>query len=155
SVLYWLFGSFSSLNWQKTAIIILGVAILTSIMLLFAKELNVILLGDEQAQQLGMNVKSFKTGMFVLVSALAAVCVAFTGIIGFVGLIIPHMIRMLFGADHRLLFPASALFGGAYLMAADTVARILVSSTELPVGVVTALCGAPYFIYLLRRKGGF
>jgi len=78
--------------------------------------------------------------------------VSVSGIIGFVGLIIPHIIRMMLGSDHRLLLPASFLFGASFLAIADTIARTVVSPTELPVGVITALCGAPYFIYLLRRR---
>jgi len=153
SVLYWLFGSFSSLSWTKTSIVILGVAVLSSIMLLFAKELNVILLGDEQAQQLGMNVKRFKTSMFVLVSALAAVCVAFTGIIGFVGLIVPHLVRMLIGGDHRLLLPASMIVGANILLVADIVCKTVVAPSELPIGAIISIIGAPFFGYLMIRMG--
>lgn len=153
SVLYWLFGSFSTLSWQSTIIIVLGVSVLSAIMLLYAKELNVILLGDEQAQQLGMNVKSFKTLMFVLVSALAAVCVAFTGIIGFVGLIVPHLVRMLIGGDHRLLLPASMVVGANILLVADIVCKTVVAPSELPVGAIISIIGAPFFGYLMIRMG--
>lgn len=153
SVLYWLFGSFSSLSWQSTAIIVIAVAVLSVIMLLFAKELNVILLGDEQAQQLGMNVKRFKTGMFILVSALAAVCVAFTGIIGFVGLIVPHLVRMLIGGDHRLLLPASMVVGANILLVADIVCKTVIAPSELPVGAIISIIGAPFFGYLMIRMG--
>jgi len=153
SVLYWLFGSFSTLNWQSTTIIVLCVSVLAAIMLLYAKEFNVILLGDEQAQQLGMNVKRFKTGMFVLVSALTAVCVAFTGIIGFVGLIVPHLVRMLIGGDHRLLLPASMVVGANILLIADIVCKTAVAPSELPVGAIISIIGAPFFGYLMIRMG--
>lgn len=153
SVLYWLFGSFSTLNWQSTWIILICVSVLSLIMLLFAKELNVILLGDEQAQQLGMNVKRFKTGMFVLVSALAAVCVAFTGIIGFVGLIVPHLVRMMIGGDHRLLLPASMVVGANILLVADIVCKVAVAPSELPIGAIISIIGAPFFGYLMIRMG--
>lgn len=153
SVLYWLFGSFSTLSWESTSIIVLGVSVLSVIMLLFAKELNVILLGDEQAQQLGMNVKRFKTTMFILVSALAAVCVAFTGIIGFVGLIVPHLVRMLIGGDHRLLLPASMVVGANILLVADIVCKTAIAPSELPVGAIISIIGAPFFGYLMIRMG--
>jgi len=153
SVLYWLFGSFSTLNWQSTTIIVLCVSVLSAIMLLYAKEFNVILLGDEQAQQLGMNVKRFKTGMFVMVSALTAVCVAFTGIIGFVGLIVPHLVRMLIGGDHRLLLPASMVVGANILLIADIVCKTAVAPSELPVGAIISIIGAPFFGYLMIRMG--
>ncbi|MHC1680235.1 MAG: FecCD family ABC transporter permease [Methanomassiliicoccales archaeon] len=153
SVLYWLFGSFSTLDWMSTTIIVLCVSVLSAIMLLFAKEFNVVLLGDEQAQQLGMNVKRFKTGMFVLVSALAAVCVAFTGIIGFVGLIVPHLVRMIIGGDHRLLLPASMVVGANILLVADIVCKTVIAPSELPIGAVISIIGAPFFGYLMIRMG--
>jgi iron complex transport system permease protein len=152
-VLFWLFGSFAYLNWDSVAIIVLVVAVLSVIMLLFAKEFNVILLGDEQARQLGMNVKQFKTAMFIMVSALAAVCVAFTGVIGFVGLIVPHLVRMLIGGDHRLLLPASMVVGANILLVADIVCKTVVAPSELPIGAIISIIGAPFFGYLMIRMG--
>ncbi|HQN76080.1 MAG TPA: iron chelate uptake ABC transporter family permease subunit, partial [Methanomassiliicoccales archaeon] len=95
----------------------------------------------------------FKTGMFVLVSALAAVCVAFTGIIGFVGLIVPHLVRMLIGGDHRLLLPASMVVGANILLVADIVCKTLVAPSELPIGAIISIIGAPFFGYLMIRMG--
>jgi iron complex transport system permease protein len=102
--------------------------------------------------QLGVNVERTKIILFLAGSLMTAIAVSFAGIIGFVGLIIPHMMRMLVGSDHRILIPASFLFGASFLIVADTVARVMIPHAELPVGVVTALCGAPYFIYLLRTR---
>jgi len=152
-VLFWLFGSFASLNWDSVKIIVVVVGVLSLLMLLFAKEFNVILLGDEQARQLGMNAKGFKTVMFVMVSALAAVCVAFTGVIGFVGLIVPHLVRMLIGGDHRLLLPASMVLGANILLVADIVCKTVVAPSELPIGAIISIIGAPFFGYLMIRMG--
>lgn len=152
-VLFWLFGSFAYLTWESTLIILFVVLVLTIIMLLYAKEFNVILLGDEQARQLGMNVKRFKTTMFLLVSALASVCVAFTGIIGFVGLIVPHLARMIVGGDHRLLLPASMMLGANILLIADIVCKTVAAPSELPIGAIISVIGAPFFGYLMIRMG--
>jgi iron complex transport system permease protein len=152
-VLFWLFGSFAYLTWESTLIILFVVMALTTIMLLYAKEFNVILLGDEQARQLGMNVKRFKTTMFLLVSALASVCVAFTGIIGFVGLIVPHLARMIVGGDHRLLLPASMMLGANILLVADIVCKTVAAPSELPIGAIISVIGAPFFGYLMIRMG--
>ncbi|TFG54746.1 MAG: iron ABC transporter permease [Methanomassiliicoccus sp.] len=152
-VLFWLFGSFAYLTWESTLIILFTVLALTTVMLFYAKEFNVILLGDEQARQLGMNVKRFKTTMFMLVSALASVCVAFTGIIGFVGLIIPHLARMIIGGDHRLLLPASMMLGANILLVADIVCKTAVAPQELPIGAIISVIGAPFFGYLMIRMG--
>jgi iron complex transport system permease protein len=118
----------------------------------FARPLNLIVTGEETAMQLGVNVAGTKIILFVIASLVTAAAVSVSGIIGFVGLMIPHMVRMIFGSDHRLLLPASALFGAAFLIAADSIARTVMAPAELPVGVITALCGAPYFVYLLKRK---
>ncbi|MCX6650658.1 MAG: iron ABC transporter permease [Methanomassiliicoccales archaeon] len=152
-VLFWLFGSFAYMTWDSTLIVLFVVLALTVIMLLYAKEFNVILLGDEQAKQLGMNVKRFKTTMFLLVSALASVCVAFTGVIGFVGLIVPHLARMLIGGDHRLLLPASMMLGANILLVADIVCKTVVAPSELPIGAIISIIGAPFFGYLMIRMG--
>lgn len=155
SMTFWLMGDLGLASPREILLVSGTLAAGFGILYFHARALNLLATGEQTALHLGVAVKQTKGVVFLAGSLVTAVAVAFSGIIGFVGLIIPHMMRMLLGTDHRLLFPASALFGGAYLMAADTAARILISSTELPVGVVTALCGAPYFIYLLRRKGGF
>lgn len=119
----------------------------------FARPLNLIVTGEETAMQLGINVSRTKIILFVVASLVTAAAVSVSGIIGFVGLMIPHMVRLIFGSDHRLLLPASALFGAAFLIAADSAARTVMAPAELPVGVITALCGAPYFVYLLKKRG--
>ncbi len=111
-------------------------------------------LGEEGAAQLGVDVARTRRAAFVASSLLIGAAVSVSGMIGFVGLIVPHVARLLLGADHRLLLPASVLLGGCFLVAADTLARTAFGAVEIPVGVVTALCGGPFFIYLLRREGG-
>ncbi len=153
SVLLWLFGSFSQVTY-KQAIPIFFVAIALSLICLkWSKELNLILLGEDQARQMGLNAHRFSMFMLILASVLTSVCVAFVGIIGFVGLVVPHFCRMLFGGDHRLVMPASIAFGGALMVAADIASRMLMSGYELPVGAITTLIGVPVFAYLLFKKG--
>ena len=117
----------------------------------YAQAFNLFSLGEESATQLGVEVERVKKIAFVLASLITGAAVSACGIIGFVGLIVPHMVRMTIGADHRVLMPASVLVGGAFLIAADTIARTLIAPMQIPVGVVTAICGGPFFIYLLRR----
>jgi iron complex transport system permease protein len=152
-VLYWLYGSFISVNMDEALIILIGVTLIGVVIALYARELNVILLGDEQASHLGLGVRRFKRMMLVLTSLLTALCVAFTGIIGFLGLIVPHTARLLVGGDHRLLIPASIVLGMDVLLAADIVSRLVISPTELPIGAVIAIIGGPFFAYLLIKKG--
>lgn len=152
-VLFWLFGSFAYMSWTSALIVLSVVMALTGVMLLYAKEFNVVLLGDEQAKQLGMNVRRFKTVMFLLVSALASVSVAFTGVIGFVGLIVPHLARMIVGGDHRLLLPASMMLGANVLLVADIVCKTAVEPSELPIGAIISVIGAPFFGYLMIKLG--
>ncbi|MCE5261987.1 MAG: iron ABC transporter permease [Deltaproteobacteria bacterium] len=152
SVIFWLMGDLAMAGENDILLTALLLFAGFSVMVLHARDLNILLAGEETALQLGVPVK--RTRMLLLVSAslVTGAAVSVSGIIGFVGLMVPHIVRMLFGSDHRLLLPASLLFGGAFLMAADTVARIVLAPAELPVGVVTALCGAPYFAYLMKRS---
>jgi iron complex transport system permease protein len=113
---------------------------------------NLISTGDESALQLGVNVPAVKRTAYILASLLTGVVVSVSGVVGFVGLIIPHICRMLFGPDHRLLIPASALLGGCFMVLADVLSRVILAPTEIPVGAVTAALGAPVFIYLLRKS---
>jgi iron complex transport system permease protein len=138
---------------DEALIILGGVTIIGVIIAMYARDLNVILLGDEQASHLGLGVRSFKRLMLVLTSLLTAVCVAFTGVIGFLGLIVPHTARLLVGGDHRLLIPAAVVLGIDVLLAADIVSRLVLSPTELPIGAVIAIIGGPFFAYLLIKKG--
>jgi iron complex transport system permease protein len=120
-----------------------------------AKSLNLMALGEEAASSMGVEVHKVKKIVFFTSALLTGAVVSVSGMIGFVGMIIPHAVRMVIGADHRLLLPASALVGGTFLIAADTVARTVLAPGEIPVGVVTALAGGPFFIFLLmNRKSG-
>jgi len=152
NIMFWLMGDLSIAAWVK--IIFISVLLFVGFMVIYsyARPLNLIVAGEETAMQLGVNVERTKIVLFLAGSLVTAVAVSFSGIIGFVGLIIPHIMRMLLGPDHRILLPASLLFGASFLVVADTVARTVIPYSELPVGVITALCGAPYFIYLLRRR---
>jgi iron complex transport system permease protein len=151
--LFWLYGSFSYISSTEALLTILPVMVLSLVLLLYAKELNVVLLGDEHARHLGLDVKRFKTLSILIVSVLTGVSVAFCGIIGFLGLIVPHSARMLVGGDHRLLIPASMVLGANVLLVADIFARILFRPMELPIGAIISMVGAPFFIYLLIKRG--
>jgi iron complex transport system permease protein len=151
--LFWLYGSFAYMSWTKALIVIIPVLIICVILLMYARELNVILLGDEHAKHLGLNVKVFKRITILLVSVLTAISVAFCGIIGFLGLIVPHTARMIVGGDHRLLIPTSMVLGGIVLIAADIFARVATRPNELPIGAVISFIGAPFFVYLMIRRG--
>jgi iron complex transport system permease protein len=152
SITFWLMGDLSRTAVRE--IFIAAVCLMGGFIFLYlqARQLNLFLQGDEIARQLGVNVDRAKQGLLIVTSLMTAVAVSLSGIIGFVGIIVPHMMRLLFGSDHRILLPAAALFGAAFLVAADTIARVVLAPTELPVGVITAICGAPYFIFLLKRK---
>ena len=112
------------------------------------------IVGDEQARQLGINVNHARTRIVIFATLSTAAAVAFTGVIGFVGLIIPHIFRRITGGDMRRLLPISMVGGAVFLVLADVIARILVAPQELPVGIITSLCGAPFFLFMLRRSKG-
>ncbi len=152
-VFFWLFGSVAYATWDYVWILTPVIVTLVLVSLFYAREFNVILLGDEQAAHLGINVKRFKRIMLIAAALLASICVAFTGIIGFVGLVVPHMIRLAIGNDHRLLLPLSIVFGANLLLAADIVARFVIRPAELPIGIITSFIGIPFFAYLLIRRG--
>lgn len=151
--LFWLYGSFAYMSEIKALVIILPILALSFIFLLYAREFNVILLGDEHATHLGLDVKFFKRITILLVSILTAISVAFSGIIGFLGLIVPHTARMIVGGDHRLLIPTSMVLGANVLLAADIFSRLAVRPNELPIGAVISLIGAPFFVYLMIKRG--
>ena len=153
SALMWLFGSFASISLVEAFSVLIPALVLSIIVLRYAKELNLVLLGEDQARQMGLDVRRFNALILILASVLASVCVAFVGIIGFVGLVIPHFCRMLFGGDHRLVLPASMAFGGCLMIFADLLSRMIILGIELPVGAITTLIGVPVFAYLLIRKG--
>ncbi len=151
-VVFWLMGSVASAGWNH--VYLLGpVLLFCSIAIFFyAKDLNLMLLGEESAQSLGVDIEITKKILLVINSILVAVTVSVSGIIGFVGLIIPHTIKLLIGSDYRSLLPFSMLGGGIFMIFCDTLARTAVPPTEIPVGAITSLFGAPYFIYLLIKR---
>ena len=153
NALAWLFGSFANVSWHEVGLILIPALALSLVPLIWAKEFNLVLLGEDQAQQMGLNVRKFNRIMLILASVLTSICVAFVGIIGFVGLVIPHVCRMMLGGDHRLVLPASIAFGGALMMFADLAARMLYLGQELPVGAITTIIGVPVFAYLLIKRG--
>jgi len=153
NTMLWLFGSFAQIDKVETVCILVPAIVLSIIIMLHSKDLNLILLGENQARQMGMNVRRFNVIILVTASALASFCVAFVGIIGFVGLVIPHLCRMLFGGDHRIVLPASIAFGSAIMIGADLLSRMIMPGLELPVGAITTLIGVPVFAYLLFKRG--
>jgi len=152
TIIFWLMGDFSFSNARAILIIFPYIVLGFFLLYLRSRQLNLILSGEENAVQLGVDVEKLKLVSYLSASLITAASVSVCGLIGFVGLIIPHAVRLIFGPDHRLLIPASALVGASFLIASDTVARTLLAPTELPVGVVTAAFGGPFFIYLLRTR---
>jgi iron complex transport system permease protein len=152
-VMWWLYGSFANVTWENAWLVFIPAMGIALISMIWAREFNLFMMGEDQAKQLGLNVRLFKIFMMVIASVLTAVCVAFCGIIGFVGLVIPHACRMALGGDHRLIMPASIVLGAMLMLFADLVARTAMSPLELPVGAITAMIGTPVFAYMLMRKG--
>lgn len=149
---FWLLGSFSLADWSQIAVIAPYFVLCLLGAQWLAKDMNLLVLGDEAAQSLGCSVKRVRKFFLALSTLLAASAVSVSGIIGFVGLIIPHLIRLLIGPDHRYLFFFSCLAGGVFLVYSDLVARTILFPTELPIGIITAGIGAPFFIYLLNQR---
>jgi len=153
SMLFWLYGDLSQSRYTQLAVIAPVLIVACIVLYSFSQHLNLLTAGEETALQLGVEVERAKKICFLVVSLVIGLVVAFSGLIGFVGLIIPHLGRMAFGSDHRLLIPVASLGGASFLIAADTLARTIISPSELPVGVITAFMGAPFFIYLLKTRG--
>jgi iron complex transport system permease protein len=153
SAIFWMMGSFSGATWRGSAVLAVYLVPALAVLLALARPLNLLSIGEETAAYLGAPVERTKLLAYATASLLAAAAVAVSGVIGFVGLVIPHVIRMLWGGDYRFLIPASTLLGATFLVLADALARTAAAPTELPVGVVTAFVGVPFFVWLLRRKG--
>jgi len=153
-VMLWMVGNITTEAYRTivmvAAILIAGIVPLT----LMGRDLNLLSAGEDVARSLGVTVERTRITAVVLASLITAAVVSVAGLIGFVGLIVPHVTRLVFGPDHRLLIPASALSGAIFLMVADTAARTILAPTELPVGVITALCGGPFFLWLYRAQRG-
>ena len=152
-IIFWMLGSLSMVSWTAVIVVFFAVLVGAIVVYVFSRDLNALLLGEEVAHNLGVDPESLKTTMLIVAAVMTSAAVAFTGVIGFVGLIIPHMVRLVVGADHRTLVPAATLSGAIFLIWTDALSRTVIAPSELPVGIITALCGGPFFLYLLRRYG--
>jgi iron complex transport system permease protein len=150
-IIFWLLGSFVSRTWADVALTASFVAIGLAVAMYYSRDLNVLSLGGRTAESLGLDATRIRLVLLIAASLMTAVCVSVSGIIGFVGLIIPHLMRFFTGPDNRVLLPLSALAGALLLLAADTLARVALPG-EIPIGVLTALIGGPVFCYIFRRK---
>lgn len=152
AVYQWTVGDLSGSTWESFYVI-LGFTITgTALLMAMSKKLNILITGDRNAKALGLDAHRLRVALLLLISLMAASVVCFTGIIGFVGLVAPHIVRVFLGADNRYLIPASAAFGAVLLMSADLVSRVVIAPTFLPVGVITSFIGCPLFLYLLIRQ---
>ena len=152
SINFWNLGTFSGANWQQVLIVgVLALFVFFST-LQFAKPLNAMLLGEEEAIYLGVDIKKFRRRILIVNTLMVAIITSFIGIIGFVGLIVPHIVRQLVGSDHKKLLPASVIIGATVLLLADLAARLLLAPSEIPIGIITSLVGAPVFIILLKKQ---
>jgi iron complex transport system permease protein len=151
-LVYWLMGSLAGSSWSDIQMVLPYFLAALAVIVFYLKDLNILLLGEESAAHLGLNVERTKIILLGSASLITASVVSVSGSIGFIGLVVPHITRMIIGPDHRKLIPLTALFGGGFLLVADTAARTIMAPMELPVGIITALAGGPYFIHLLRNK---
>lgn len=151
-IIYWTMGGLAGKGWDPLIGITIPTILSMVLMTFFSRDLNIMLTGEESAQSLGVDVEKTKLYILILGTFMTSMVVSVSGIIGFVGLIIPHTVRIIIGPDHRILLPASALIGGMFIIFADTIARTIISPIEIPVGIITALCGGPFFIYLLKSS---
>lgn len=151
-ILFWLAGGLDSRSWEHVRLATPLILPAAGLILLFARELNLLVLGDDHARSLGTNVGALRPVLLVAASLITGVSVAVSGAIAFVGLVVPHAVRLVFGPDHRVLIPVSAVAGALFLVVADTLSRTLVQPAELRVGILTSFVGAPFFIFLLIRN---
>ncbi len=151
-LVFWLMGGLGKADWQQLWVALPLVVLGSFAIWYYARELNALTIGEDHATSLGVDTQRVMLIMIVVTSIVVAAAVSFSGVIGFVGLIVPHMIRIIIGPDHRILIPASILAGGCLLVITDALARTLMAPSEIPVGIITAMLGAPFFIYLLRRR---
>jgi len=153
-LIFWQMGSFSMKDWHAVLIVAPIAAVCTLYVLHYHRELDIMTFGEEQAKTMGVDLKKVKWTLLIASAALTGSVIAFAGVIGFVDLVSPHIVRKLFGSSHRLVIPMSALFGGAFMVVCDLAARTAISASELPVGAVTALVGAPFFAYIYFGRRG-
>ncbi|MER5567685.1 iron ABC transporter permease [Streptomyces goshikiensis] len=152
SVLFWTLGGLGGARWDELALPAVALLLGTGLLIALARPLDLLLAGEEGARTLGLDTGRFRAAVFVLTSLVIGVLVAYSGAIGFVGLMVPHAARMVVGAGHRALLPVAALGGAVFLSLADLLARTAAAPEEIPVGVVTALVGGPFFLWMLRRS---
>ena len=152
NITFWMLGSLGNATWTSALAVLPCVALAMAGLLRSARPLNLLLLGEREAQHLGVDVARLKRHILFFAALAVGAAVAFCGVIGFVGLMVPHVLRLWLGPDQRRVLPGSALLGACLLLVADLLARTVVSPAELPIGIVTALMGAPFFLWLLRHK---
>ena len=152
SVLFWLLGSFGLASWNQLPIPALALTAAMIYLIAQAGVLNALAMGAEPAASLGVDVRRLRRNLFLITSLMAGVAVAVSGIIGFVGLVVPHIVRLMVGSDHRRVLPAGVLFGASFMVLGDLLARTIVAPQEMPIGVITAFIGAPTLIVLIRRR---
>ena len=151
-IVFWLMGSLAMQGWSFIIVLIPYVVVGFVVLLAYSQHLNLFVLGERQAAHLGINVKRTRLTILIVSTLITAAAVSIVGTIGFVGLVVPHLVRLIVGPDYRVIIPITAIAGAIYVLWADTLARTLLSPTEIPLGVVTAFLGAPFFGYLLRRS---
>lgn len=151
-IVFWLMGSLALRGWSFTFVLLPYLAIGFAVLISYGRTLNLFALGERQAAHLGVNIERTRLIILIVSTLITAAAVSIVGTIGFVGLVVPHLVRLMVGPDYRMLIPLSAIVGAIYVLWADTLARTLLSPTEIPLGVVTAFLGAPFFAYLLRRN---
>ncbi|KPI30728.1 ABC-type transporter, integral membrane subunit [Actinobacteria bacterium OV320] len=154
TVMFWMLGSVAGAQWSQLPTVTVVVLTSTALLTLFGRRLNALLAGDESATALGVDVNRLRAVLLVISALLTGTVIAVAGGVGFVGLMIPHLVRLTVGADHRRLLPLSALLGAVYLVVVDLLSRTVNRPNELPLGILTALLGAPFFLWLLRRNKG-
>ncbi|MDD1768159.1 MAG: iron chelate uptake ABC transporter family permease subunit [Methanomassiliicoccales archaeon] len=154
SIVFWMMGGLWDARWEFFVFVLPMVAIGVVLILVFSRDLNVLMIGEEHAVNLGINVPLARNVILVASSLVTAAAVSVSGVIAFVGLIVPHMMRLFVGPDNRILLPASCLVGAIFMIWTDTLARTIIAPEELPVGIITAILGAPFFLYLLKRRKG-
>lgn len=152
SAVFWTMGSFGTASWRGVGLLALYTFPASLLLWALSRDLDLLVLGEDTAAYLGTNIRSAKLLAYILASLLAAAGVAVAGVIGFVGLLVPHAVRLLWSSGHRFLLPAGFLLGAAFLVLADVAARVVIEPSEIPVGVVTAFVGVPAFVWLLRRE---
>jgi iron complex transport system permease protein len=151
SITFWNLGTFSGASWFQ--VVVTGMVAIVCLYIAYqqAKKLNVLLLGEQEAGYLGVEVNKLKTSILIVNTAMVSVATSFVGVIAFMGLIVPHVLRLLIGSDNRKLIPASVLMGALLLTLADMGARLLLAPAEMPIGIITSIVGAPLYIFLLKK----